>query len=113
MKRIILGAYADVGGGYPDRRLSDITPRWMQDHAAALGLGLSPVTPGDANFLASPTDSYSAFLGGLFAAAYPPYYRRVLGIAFGNEVVDPTIDRRRTADPDDRPPNVGLPPLRG
>ena len=42
-QRWFIGAHCDVGGGYPDRRLSDLPLRWMQDKASALGLALDPV----------------------------------------------------------------------
>jgi hypothetical protein len=35
----------------------------------------------------------------------------VLSGAFGNEVLDPSIDMRRQADAGYRPQNPGLPPL--
>jgi uncharacterized protein (DUF2235 family) len=38
-QRWFLGAHCDVGGGYKDRRLSDLALSWMQDNAAAAGLG--------------------------------------------------------------------------
>src|SRR5262249_39840724 len=37
-QRWFLGAHADVGGGYKDRQLSDITLNWMQLRAQACGL---------------------------------------------------------------------------
>jgi uncharacterized protein (DUF2235 family) len=116
-QRWFIGAHADVGGGYADvqghaeRRLSDITLRWMQDKAAALGLGLDATPVADMNFLAPVHDSYAEFLGGLYARETPPHFRRVLATAFGNEVLDATINKRRQADADYRPPNEGLPTL--
>ncbi len=118
-QRWFVGAHADVGGGYADalghaeRRLSDITLRWMQDKAAALGLGLEKVPVADTNYLGPVHDSYAEFLDGLYAREHPPYYRPVLATAFGHEVLDPTIDLRRRADADYRPPNGGLPALGG
>jgi uncharacterized protein (DUF2235 family) len=111
-QRWFVGAHADVGGGYPDRRLSDISLRWMQERALALGLTLSLVAPGDDNYRAIPTDSFATFLGGRFAKFEAPHFRRVLGSKFGNEVIDSSVDRRRR-DPalDYRPVNVGLPEL--
>jgi uncharacterized protein (DUF2235 family) len=108
-QRWFVGAHCDVGGGYSDRRLSDITLRWMQDRASASGLGLSRVPLAAESYLAPPTDSYAKFLGPLVATVQPPYFRRVLGTTFGNEVIDSTVDLRRVADPTYRPPNPGLP----
>lgn len=36
------GVHCDVGGGYLDHRLSDITLRWMVDRARSCGLGFRP-----------------------------------------------------------------------
>jgi uncharacterized protein (DUF2235 family) len=36
------GVHSDVGGGYADRELGDLTLCWMLDRAAALGLGVIP-----------------------------------------------------------------------
>lgn len=36
------GVHSDVGGGYPDPRLADITLLWMADRAAAHGLAFKP-----------------------------------------------------------------------
>ena len=111
-QRWFVGAHADVGGGYPRRKLSDITLRWMQDRAADQGLTLNPVAPGLDNFRDAPTDSYAAFLGGLYPQLHTRHFRRVLGTPFGNEVIDPSIDlRRRAADLSYRPANAGLPAL--
>jgi uncharacterized protein (DUF2235 family) len=116
-QRWFVGAHADVGGGYADaagraeRRLSDMALRWMQDQAASLGLGLEPVTLAEANYLGPVHDSYNEFLDGLYAETHPPYFRPVLSTAFGHEVLDPSIDRRRQADTGYRPANPGLPAL--
>jgi uncharacterized protein (DUF2235 family) len=34
------GAHSDVGGGYPERRLADISLQWMMERAAAAGLAM-------------------------------------------------------------------------
>ena len=66
-QRWFVGAHCDVGGGYKDRRLSDLTLSWMQQKASALGLALDPVQVGAKNYLGDWTDSYGKFLGGLYA----------------------------------------------
>lgn len=109
-QRWFVGAHADVGGGYPERKLSDLTLRWMQEKAAALGLGLKLIAVGDDNYRGELHDSYHDFLDGWFSREYPPFYRRVLATKFGNEVLDATIDlRRRDAELDYHPQNEGLP----
>ena len=52
------------GGGYKDRRLSNIALGWMQQKASALGLALDSVQMGAKNYLGDWTDSYGKFLGG-------------------------------------------------
>jgi uncharacterized protein (DUF2235 family) len=111
-QRWFVGAHCDVGGGYPDRRLSDLPLRWMQDRARALGLGVDGVAVGPENDHGRLTDSYTAFLGGLYARTHPRHYRRVLSTPFGGEVLDPSVDRRRKSpDLAYAPPNPGLPEL--
>lgn len=110
-QRWFLGAHCDVGGGYNDRRLSDMTLRWMQDKAGALGLDLEKVTVGAQNYLGEYTDSYAQFLGGFYARENPRHYRVMLGTRFGNETIDESVARRRKEDRDYEPQNNGLPKL--
>jgi uncharacterized protein (DUF2235 family) len=110
-QRWFIGAHCDVGGGYPDRRLSDVALRWMQDKAAALGLALSPVTLGASNYNGAFTDSYGQFLNGLYAKRNARYYRAVGKTKFGNEIVDDSVQQRRQADRSYEPQNDGLPTL--
>lgn len=110
-QRWFIGAHSDVGGGYADRRLSDLSLRWMQDKATALGLGLAPVALGLENHQGPYTDSYLEFLKGLYAKKNPRHYRAVGATQFGNEVVDPSVQGRRKADPSYEPQNNGLPKL--
>lgn len=112
-QRWFCGAHCDVGGGYPDRRLSDLALRWMQDQAAAAGLGLDPVAVGPGNLQGAVTDSYGQFLNGEYAKFKPPHLRKVLSTPFGNEGVDASIARRRSAGlaPPYAPTNPGLPPV--
>ena len=42
------GVHSDVGGGYPDRQLADVTLRWMVEGAVEAGLAFRPGTPGAA-----------------------------------------------------------------
>lgn len=111
-QRWFVGAHADVGGGYADRRLSDLTLAWMSDRAAAAGLSLAPIAVDPENYKAPLNDSYAAFLKGLYAKLHPRYLRTVLGTEFGNEFIDPTVDQRRSlADLLYSPRNPGLPAL--
>jgi uncharacterized protein (DUF2235 family) len=108
-QRWFVGAHCDVGGGYPDRRLSDIALRWMQDRASAIGLGLNPANVTDDNCLGTPSDSYQGFLKGAYARLNPRHYRSIGGTPFGNEMIDESVDKRRAADATYAPQNSGFP----
>jgi uncharacterized protein (DUF2235 family) len=110
-QRWFIGAHCDVGGGYQDRRLSDMTLRWMQDKAGGLGLALAAVQLGDKNYLGEYTDSYAQFLGGIYAKKNARHYRPIGATKFGNEVVDDSVQKRRKEDRDYEPQNNGLPKL--
>ena len=110
-QRWFIGAHCDVGGGYPDRRLSDMTLRWIQDKAGALGLALDAVNVDAKNYLGDFTDSYGKFLKGLYAKRNARHYRPIGAAKFGNEVVDPSVQQRRKEDRDYEPQNDGLPKL--
>ena len=110
-QRWFIGAHCDVGGGYPDRRLSDLPLRWMQDKASALGLALDPVAIDGKSHLGASTDSYAKFLKGVYAKRNARHYRAIGATKFGNEVVDPSVQQRRKDDRDYEPQNNGLPKL--
>jgi uncharacterized protein (DUF2235 family) len=107
-QRWFIGAHSDVGGGYTDRRLSDITLKWMQDKASALGLALTPVEVGQKNYLGPYTDSYTEFFDGLYAMKNPIYYRSIGVTKLGNEVIDDSVQKRRREDSKYSPQNPGL-----
>lgn len=110
-QRWYIGAHCDVGGGYADRRLSDVPLRWIQDKASALGLGVTPVAVGPENYRGVFTDSYIEFLKGLYAKKNARHYRSIGKTQFGNETVDPSVQQRRKTDPSYEPQNNGLPTL--
>jgi len=110
-QRWFIGAHCDAGGGYEDRRLSDLTLRWMQDKAGALGLALDAVPVGRKNYLGEFTDSYAEFLRGIYARKNPRHYRAVGATRFGNETIDESVQQRRKEDRDYEPQNNGLPKL--
>jgi len=107
-QRWFIGAHCDVGGGYPDRRLSDVTLRWMQEKASITGLAVNPVAIGAENYRGVLTDSYAQFLGRIYAQEKPRHYRALGTTRFGNEIVDESVQRRRKEDPSYRPQNPGL-----
>lgn len=112
-QRWFIGAHADVGGGYNDRRLSDITLQWMQEKATGLDLALDRITAGADNYKSAPVDSFAQFLGGAYAKLKgKPFFRSVLQTAFGNEILDPTIGLRRADTAlNYAPANQVLPPV--
>ncbi|MBM2803179.1 MAG: hypothetical protein HW419_1072 [Deltaproteobacteria bacterium] len=110
-QRWFIGAHCDVGGGYADRRLSDLTLGWIQDKASALGLAVDAVPVGEKNYLGEATDSYGKFLGGLYARKNARHYRVIGATKFGNEAVDDSVQRRRKQDREYEPQNDGLPKL--
>lgn len=108
-QRWFAGAHCDVGGGYPDRQLSDIALRWMQDKARALGLELTPVEVSEKNYLAPHSDSYKDFLKGVYADIHPRHFRSIGTTQFGNEIIDESAQRRVREDSKYVPQNPGFP----
>lgn len=98
------GVHSNVGGGYPDQGLSDITLNWMADKARSCGLGF------DEPYLASilnpnPEGTLYDSKTGIFGLL-PDYIRPVCKTPFANESVDPSVDIRKTNIPDYLPSNV-------
>jgi uncharacterized protein (DUF2235 family) len=113
-QRWFVGAHCDVGGGYPERQLSDIALAWMMDQAAARGLALAPErqpAANGANALGPLHDSYDNFLFGLYGLFKGRHLRRLdLGPLHG-QVIDDSVAARRRGDSRYRPANPGLPTL--
>lgn len=98
------GVHANVGGGYPDASLSDLTLRWMMDRAAECGLALLPAAAnvkGDA--LGPARDSMS-----LFYRAFGPLRREIFRARHDDHggklhtferVAPSTFERRRSYRP--------------
>lgn len=111
-QRWFVGAHCDVGGGYEDRRLSDIALAWMMDKAAGCGLVLDPACrPAvklEENARGVLTDSFSNFLHGAFKLFEKRYFRDVCLSPFGQETVDASVALRMRADAGYRPGNRGL-----
>lgn len=111
-QRWFIGAHSDVGGGYQDRRLSDITLHWMQGKAAATGLSFKPesIPMQIEEYYKSPvTDSFRAFLRGIYARHNARYYREICQTQYGNEMVDESVRLRLDCDISYRPKNAGIP----
>lgn len=110
-QRWFLGAHCDVGGGYDDRRLSDLALRWMQDKAKACGLEMDPAGTPELDAAVSEAsihDSFKEFLNGLYHVFHARYYRGVGFAQYGAECVDGTVADRLRKDLNYRPRNRGL-----
>lgn len=65
-QRWFVGAHSDVGGGYHDNRLPDLSLSWMLGKAVALGLAFDGVvTPAADGWKAPVHDSFRSFAGGI------------------------------------------------
>lgn len=109
-----VGAHADVGGGYVDQPLSDITLQWMQEKAKLNGNGLEvdpnqePKCDPNKYVAAKVTDSFEGFALGLYRLFKSKYFRPVRSTAFGNENLHSTYAEKRENDLKYKPKNPGL-----
>jgi uncharacterized protein (DUF2235 family) len=107
------GDHADVGGGHEDdRKLADITLRWMQECAESAGLGTkhpSGSTPlGVLLEGAKQHDTYARFLGGAYAKTCPRYYRSIGLAEDGPQRLHEAVFAYRTSCPAYAPRNAGF-----
>lgn len=103
------GVHSNVGGGYQDHGLSDITFLWMKDKAAACGLGFEAeyiAQHFQPNHLGATRDSRIGLYKLPFLAG--PYERPIGEEARGNESIHPSVLRRRAEmrDPVYEPSNL-------
>lgn len=116
-QRWFIGAHANVGGGYEDCRLSDLTLLWMQQKAQAAGLALKCATPDDKGYLQTPALSYDDFMYGLYKwyrdfreRGDGRFYRRFAttesGMPAVGVTVDPSVWLRWGEMADYRPPTL-------
>lgn len=100
------GAHANVGGGYANNRLSDVTLRWMMEKAQQQGLNLDQNKfPAVSRGMPPITDSYKDFMGGAYSRLEPRYFRTIGATVFGQEQIDDSVARRARHDPNYRPKN--------
>jgi len=107
-QRWFVGSHSNVGGGYPDDRLSNITLGWMCLKAAACGLRLKPFAPNPDDYMGTVRDSYEEFLGSLnflYRWFCFRFYRR---ISFGTcgQTLDRSPVERLNSDPNYHPKNL-------
>lgn len=100
------GAHSDIGGGYANNSLSDISLRWMMKKAQNCGLVLDqnkiPDLPQGIPFI---TDSYKRFLSGMYSIIEQRYFRTIGATTHGQESIDNTVMERTKRDLNYRPKN--------
>lgn len=124
------GAHSNVGGGYEDDCLADISLHWMVEKAASLGLRFTPEPWADirrekplepisgvpsylalrGDEYADPVrDSYAEFASGLYRRlpGVHRYVRPILTLGV-NEWIDQSAQAKWNADPYYRPMNLAL-----
>lgn len=86
------GAHSDIGGGYSDARLSDISLGWMIDSLTEVGLDFEQ--SGSLGSWVSdpvPVDSFSLFLNGIYALTNERFLRPIGFGVESQESIDPTV----------------------
>ena len=120
------GAHSNVGGGYDDDLLPDLSLHWMAKKAIKLGLKFMPnMRLGDASpsvataelphdfqlegteFMSPVRDSYAEFMFGLYRAVRlgRRFYRTLL-VKGVNEQMDESVRLKLAKDPSYRPQNL-------
>ncbi len=102
------GSHADVGGGYGDHSLADISLHWMQKRAEMVGLRFSEesLMPSHGAYLGTIHDSYLDFLHP-FPSMVTPRYHRPMGRTPG-EIISSTVALRCSDDSNYKPQNEGF-----
>jgi hypothetical protein len=96
------GAHANVGGGYQDDILADVTLTWMMDRAGSCGLALDPqkrpqLSP--SHWTQELRDSFAEFLRGFYRFFHTRYYRPIGTTEYGCEWLDRSaIERFRRSE---------------
>lgn len=126
-QRWFIGAHSDVGGGYGDDDLPDISLNWMLNKASSLGLAFThSVEPRPGAWLDPIHDSFKAFAGQILniwdelkegdqrnyrKIGKPPREVKTAEGSVGSlvtvsETLDETVLRRWAEDPTYRPPSL-------
>lgn len=98
-----VGAHADVGGGYRDHQLADITLYWMQAEAEKTGIVLNKGTTPSVNGDEPIHDSFALFMNGAYAKLKQGvrFYRRV-----DTQALHDSVRERRAKNSGYTPPNL-------
>jgi uncharacterized protein (DUF2235 family) len=96
------GAHSNVGGGYRDDILADVTLVWMMELASSCGLALDPQKRpqlGESHWTEGLRDSFEEFLRGFYRFFHKRYYRPIGTTEHGCEWLDQSaIERFRRLD---------------
>ncbi|WP_031355783.1 DUF2235 domain-containing protein [Mesorhizobium sp. LSJC265A00] len=115
-QRWFVGAHANVGGGYPSNKLSQLPLAWMVEKAESHGLTFRyPVIVDGDSHRDQIVDSYSQFMYGLYSKV-TNRHQRIIGaprrtVTKGysdnvNESIDPSVFARWREDRHYRPPGL-------
>jgi uncharacterized protein (DUF2235 family) len=98
------GVHSDVGGGYPETGLSDISLKWMMEKAQGCNLNFNPL-PIQPDPLGLKHETMKGFynLGGKY---YRPIGLAIPNIGNTNEQIHPSVIKRYKNDPGYRPKNL-------
>jgi len=103
-QRWFVGSHSDIGGGYPEHSLSNISLKWMQEKAISAGLAISPdyiVGSIKDDIMAQPHDSRTGvYLG------REKFVRPLLSLNGANEMLDESVKEKMEFDRDYKPQNV-------
>lgn len=110
------GAHSNVGGGYPNDPLAQLSLQWMQNAAIDAGLQFRAMVQLNGDEHTAPvTDSYRDFLKGAYRFLRSPLYRAISRAAWDvengrvetvNETIDPSVVRKWRDDAKYRPENL-------
>lgn len=99
-----LGVHSDVGGGYPETELSDISLKWMMEKAQSRNLSFNPVEM-HPDPLGQMHESMKGFYN-LGNKLYRPIGLEIPGKGNTNEQIHPTVIERYKNDTSYRPKNL-------
>jgi len=102
-QRWFAGVHCNVGGGYADRGLSNITLNWIADKAEATGLEFNK------DKLALYEGNIKGKLGNSYTGIYhlwPKFLRKIDILTHPAQIIDESVYLRMENDPNYRPKNV-------